>query len=301
VNPKRFLLIPAILLFLYLGLFTWNQRTNLPDKISVEFGLELTGTILKPAVWLWDHVEYFYTRYVDLVGVREENEQLRGERETLRREAAEAAEERAELRRLRALLSLPDMDVWKPVGARVISGRIGPNAALESIIINRGYLSGGAVGTPVATNTGIVGRVLRASADTATVLLLTDPGSRIAVLSQDTRTPGILVGRGTRLTPEMLYAAPNTVRPGEILVTSGLDRAYPKGIPAARVVSVETDSSRFQNVPAEPLIDVKRLEEVLLLERPPADAGVAAPVLQSGPNPPSLPQGKNPVTNRSRN
>jgi len=298
VNSRRLLLISIILLFLYLGLFTWNQRTGLLDALSVNLGLEATGAVLKPVIWLYDQAHGFYTRYIDLVGVRAENEALKAEVERMRGELEILAENQAELRRLRALLSLPDADVWQPVGARVIAGRIGPNAVLESVTISRGYLSGGVPGTPVITNLGVVGRVLRASANTATVLLLTDPGSRIAVLSETTRTPGILTGRSTRLPMEMRFVTRNyTVHPGEILVTSGLDGAYPKGIRVARVLSVApSDFSQFQNILAEPLVDIERLEEILLLERPAklttGDAASMPPVLQNDPPPapPRFPQ-----------
>jgi len=284
VNPRRLFFLPVILLFLFLGLFTWNQRTGRLDALTVNLGLEATGAVLKPGVWLYDQVHGFYARYIDLVGVREENDALKAEVERMRGELGSLAEDQAELRRLRALLSLPDADFGKPVGARVIAGRIGPNAVLESVTISRGYLSGGAPGTPVITNLGVVGRVLRASPNTATVLLLTDPGSRIAVLSQETRTPGILAGRSTRLPMEMRFVTRNyTVRPGEILVTSGLDGIYGKGIPVARVLSVApSDFSQFQNILAEPLVDVERLEEVLLLERPARPAAGDADSAPSG-------------------
>jgi len=280
-----------ILLFLYLGLFTWNQRTGVLDALSVHLGLEATGAVLKPGLWLYDQARGFYTHYIDLVDVRAENDALKADVQRMRGELGVLAENQAELRRLRALLSLPDADVWKPVGARVIAGRIGPNAVLESVTISRGYLSGGAPGTPVITNLGVAGRVLRASANTATVLLLTDPGSRIAVLSQATRTPGVLAGRSTRLPMEMRFVTRNyTVHPGEVLITSGLDGAYPKGIPVARVLSVApSDFSQFQNILAEPLVDIERLEEVLLLERPAklatGDASAMPPVLQNDLSP----------------
>jgi len=287
VNPRRLLFIPVILLFLYLGLFTWNQRTGLLDELSVNFGLEATGAILKPGVWLYDQAHGFYARYIDLVGVREENDALKAEMERMRAEFGTLVENRAELHRLRTLLSLPDAAVLRPIGARVIAGRIGPNAVLESVTISRGYLSGGASGTPVITHLGVVGRVLRASANTATVLLLTDPASRIAVLSQDTRTPGILAGRSARLPMEMDYVTRNyTVHPGAILITSGLDGVYPKGIPVARVLSVApSDFSQFQHILAEPLVDIERLEEVLLLEHPAKSA-----IGDAASSPPGSPQ-----------
>lgn len=249
-------------------MYTWNQRTGFLDTLSTNAGLELVGTVLKPIVSAKNTALDFWERYLDLVGVREENERLKADLIAIQSQLVQAGEDRAELRRLRALLSLPGNRTWRPVGARVVAGRLGPNSALETVMLSRGYLTGGAPGTPIMTSQGLVGRILRASAHNATALLLTDPGSRIAVLSQDTRTPGILTGRGARHALDVRFVARNaTVREGELLVTSGLDGVYPKGLPVARVVSVApSDYSQFMSVLASPLVEVEHLEEVLLLE-----------------------------------
>lgn len=269
MTPRRFILIPVIVLFLYLGTYTWNQRTGFLDNISTQVGLEAVGGVLKPITLVRNTIENFWDKYFDLVGVREENERLKTDIIAIHSQIIQAGEYRAEVERLRKLLSMPLDEQWSTTGARVLAGRMGPNSVLETVTINRGYLAGGLPGTPLATELGLVGRVLRASATTATALLLTDAGSRIAVLSQNTRAPGVLSGRGARHPLEMRFVARNSeVGEGELLVTSGLDGVYPKGIPVARVVSVApSDYSQFMAVLATPLVDVERLEEVLLLER----------------------------------
>ena len=116
---------------------------------------------------------------------------------------------------------------------------MGPNAIQDSITINRGYTSGARPGTPIVTNMGLVGRVLRASPHAATVLLITDPGSRIAVFAQQSRSAGILSGQGLEQPLEVGFVERDApVTAGEILITSGLDGKYPKGIPVATVDSV---------------------------------------------------------------
>ena len=287
MTPRRFILLPVLLLFLYLGVYTWNQRTGSLDTLSTSIGLEFTGAVLKPLVRVHAAARDFWDKYLDLVGVREENERLKADLIAIQSQLIEIGEDRAELQRLRDLLSLPADRAWRPVGARVIAGRMGPNSALETVILSRGYLTGGAPGTPLVTSLGLVGRVLRASAHTSTALLITDPGSRIAVLSQKSRTPGILTGRGSRHPLEVRFVARNSnVADGELLVTSGLDGIYPKGIAVARVVSVApSDYSQFMAVLAVPLVDVEHLEEVLLLEptglpsaqEVPADPGFVGP------------------------
>ena len=270
-------------------MYTWNQRTGFLDSASTQIGLEFSGVLLKPLVVVENTVTEFWDKYLDLVSVREENERLKADLIAIQSQLIQIAEDRAELERLRKLLSLPPDRAWTPVGARVIAGRMGPNAGLETIIISRGYLTGAAPGVPIVTSAGLVGRVLRASGHAATALLLTDPGSRIAVLSQKTRTPGILTGRGSQHPMELRFVGRNAdVQDGELLVTSGLDGVYPKGIAVARVVSVApSDFSQFMQVMAVPLADVEHLEEVLLLDPTgmAAEESVMDPNFTGPPNP----------------
>lgn len=278
---RRLLLLAGVLLILFLGMYSWNQRTRALDDMAAKLGLEITGAVLTPIRSAQDAAENMWARYFDLVAVREENEALRQKVDELEARLLANGEDLAELKRLRALVQLPVDQSWRPLGARVLSGRMGPNAVLDSITISRGYSTGGRPGTPLVTHLGLVGRVLKASAHSSIVLLLTDPSSRIAVFSQESRAPGILMGMGTGQKLEVNFVQRDAkVKPGEIIITSGLDGKYPKGIPVARVLRVApSDYTQFMAIKAEPLVDLQHLEEVLLLEptgapRPP-DLGEA--------------------------
>lgn len=265
---RRLLLLAGILLILFLGMYSWNQRTRVLDDLAAKLGLEITGAVLSPIRSAQDAAENMWDRYFDLVGVREENEALKQKVDELEARLLANGEDLAELKRLRALVQLPVDQSWRPLGARVLSGRMGPNAVLDSITISRGYSTGGRPGTPLVTHLGLVGRVLKASAHSSIVLLLTDPSSRIAVFSQESRAPGILMGMGTGQKLEVNFVQRDAkVKPGEIIITSGLDGKYPKGIPVARVLRVApSDYTQFMAIKAEPLVDLQHLEEVLLLE-----------------------------------
>ena len=249
-------------------MYSWNQRTRFLDDMAAKLGLEITGAVLAPIRSAQDAAENMWARYFDLVAVREENEALRQKVDELEARLLANGEDLAELKRLRALVQLPVDQSWRPLGARVLSGRMGPNAVLDSITISRGYSTGGRPGTPLVTHLGLVGRVLKASAHSSIVLLLTDPSSRIAVFSQESRAPGILMGMGTGQKLEVNFVQRDAkVKPGEIIITSGLDGKYPKGIPVARVLRVApSDYTQFMAIKAEPLVDLQHLEEVLLLE-----------------------------------
>ena len=135
---RRLLLLAGILLILFLGMYSWNQRTRVLDDLAAKLGLEITGAVLTPVRSAQDAAENMWDRYFDLVGVREENEALKQKVDELEARLLANGEDLAELKRLRALVQLPVDQTWRPLGARVLSGRMGPNAVLDSITISRG-------------------------------------------------------------------------------------------------------------------------------------------------------------------
>lgn len=310
MTMRRAIALACFLLVLFLGVYTWNRESHVLDDVSTQVGLEVTGLVLEPLAAvkhffgdIWDH-------YFNLVGVREENIRLQARVKELEATILANGEDLAELKRLRALVDFPVDIRWRPLVARVLAGRIGPNAVLESITISRGYANGARPGVPLVTNLGLVGRVLRSSAHASTVLLITDPGSRVAVFGQETRAPGILKGRGMGQSLEVDFVQRDLpMKNGEVLVTSGLDNKFPKGLPVAVVSDVSpSDYTEFMAVAASPLVDLQHLEEVLLLEKSglelpayeeefvgpplPPESSPAEPVRTAGipaQNPPSAP------------
>lgn len=242
-------------------------------------GLEFTRWILAPGKWVHAQTTSFWNRYLYFVGVQQENDLLRQELDAAKVELSGLRENAAEVERLRRLLSITPPEEWTRQGARVISQRLGPNAALETMLIDKGSASGVTVNTPVLVPDGVVGRVLRLSPSSATVLLVTDPNSHIPVVSQTNRTQGILKGEGPSNELTMQYVPQGVaLEEGEILVTSGLADIFPKGLPVAKVTKLgRSGSSLFQVVQAVPLFRPRQLEEVSLLFRNPGAASAAQP------------------------
>ena len=265
---------------LFLGVYTWNQRTGHWDRICASIGLEFSGGVMRSFSSVESSVTGFWENYVDLRGVKKRNDDLERRVQELEKRLASASEDLAELARLRRMLHLDFPLTWPAAASRVLAQRMGPNAALDTIMLSSGYLSGAAAGTPVVSWQGVVGRVLKAGPGTSVVLLLTDTGSRVSVLTSEGRVQGILAGGGPGHPLELRFVRQNApVRVGELLVTSGVDSVYPKGIPVARVTAVSRggssrSGSSLLEIQAEPLADVLHLEEVFLLQRP---AGGIAP------------------------
>jgi len=254
------------------------------DAVAETTGLEVVGYVLSPFIWIGDKCSTLLDRYIALVSVAEENEQLREELRRTRHESAFNAEDKAELARLRRLLHLEALYQRPGVAARVIARRFGPQSALKTFTVDKGYLDGAVAGTPVVTELGVVGRILRASPHAATVIVLTDPGFRVAVITREGRTPGIVGGAsGTEQKLDVTYVAQTAhISPGDTLITSGMDEIYPKGIPVGIVTKVMPgNETLFLQVQAKPLVDIDYLEEVILLRA----VGDGQPVLALPPLP----------------
>jgi rod shape-determining protein MreC len=269
VNPKKIAIFLVAGLFVYLSLYTWNLRSGHLTRLSTYTGLDSVGMVLRPGKWLGGKGESFIERYIDLVGLKQENEALEADVKALRLENMTLRERAEATSRVEKLLGFPDPPEWKREGARVIAHRVGPTAILETILVDRGKRSGAVADTPVLSTEGVVGRVYRSGLTVATVLLLTDPASRIAVVGRDNRAAGIIYGMGAGEKLVVKYVGfTSTLDPKEVLVTSGMDGVYPKGLPVARVTSVKREEGTlFMDVQAEPLVDIPHLEEVLLLKR----------------------------------
>lgn len=266
---RRLLFLLLIVVFLYLSLYTWNLRYGYLNRLSEITGMEIAGWVLRPGNWVADEVSRAWRRYMHLVGVEQENERLRAAVARMALEMARLREDSARAQRLERYLGFEPPERWERQGARVIAQRLGPTGSLETCLVDKGEGDGVYGDAPVITPDGVVGRVMRVSPSTATVLLIHDPNSRIPVLGRDSRTTGIIMGQGPGQLLSVNYVPLNEpISEGEILVSSGLARVFPKGVPVARVVSVRrSDISLFKTVLAEPLVDVRNLEQVIVLTR----------------------------------
>lgn len=265
---RRIAAIILASLFLYLTLYTWNQRTGHLDSLTGYTGLEFVGLALKPGKWVSSRFSGFWDRYVYLVGVREQLDEARAEVDQLKLEQAELKEKAALAARLETLLSFSPPPAWFKEGARVIAQRLGPAAVLETLVVDKGKAQGVNEDNPVLAPKGLIGRVLKVSPTSSTVLLLTDPNSRIAVRGQKKRFGGILTGQGRGAPLTLRYVNVNAIfEEDELLVTSGLDRIFPKGLPVARVKSVTRAEGSSPVATAELLVDAASLEEAMILRR----------------------------------
>jgi rod shape-determining protein MreC len=213
----------------------------------------------------------FAGRYVDLLHVRAENENLRSENSRLRAELFDAKRAAAESLRYQRVLGLRDAVAAETLVARVIAIDASPYFRVARVQLDRGE---GMVrrGMPIMTPEGVVGRVNRVSGDSSDILLSVDPRSAIDVIIPRTGGRGILKGKpgenGYRAAIEYL-AHGEQAKEGDVVVTSGLG-GFPRDVPVGKVSRVvKSPAGLYQEVEVIPDVDFARLSEVLVVVAPP--------------------------------
>ncbi len=136
----------------------------------------------------------------------------------------------------------------------------------RSIIINRGTRDGIAVGMPVTTDLGLVGRVMRVSANATQVQLINDENSAVSSRLQATRAHGSIIGQASGLLRLTLVDLDEEIRQGDLVITSGLGGNFPADIVVGQVTSVrQFEFELFQEAEVRSLIDFETLEFVLVI------------------------------------
>lgn len=214
-----------------------------------------------------------FSSYVDLRGVHAENVRLQEQVAHLETLLQEKQDRVQEAERLRETLGLREILPLQTVAAEVVARDGLP--FYRVITIDRGAEHGVGVDAPVISPTGVVGRVIKVGPRGAKVQLLLDPQAAIGVLIERTRVGGVAAGRAgfaDETTPdlEMRYVPVLAdVKVGDVVVTSGLDRIYPKGLAVGRVREVGQGTGLFKEVRVEPSARFATLEEVLVVTGPP--------------------------------
>ncbi len=113
----------------------------------------------------------------------------------------------------------------------------------QQIVLNRGSRQGVAVGHVVTGPGGLIGRVVAVSPNTARVLLISDPTSRVGAKVSRTRAMGVVRGQSNnRVVMEFFEKLPD-VKAGDVIVTSSYSRLFPKDIPIGRIESIDLTKS----------------------------------------------------------
>lgn len=209
-------------------------------------------------------VRNVWNSYVNLIDVGMENERLQArvsELEEINLQYQEALVASGHLQRIAAMRG--DFEV-PMLPAQVVGLDI--SLWFRSVVVDRGSNDGVNAGNPIITNNGVAGLVTAASSHAAKVMLLLDRQSAVDGVVQRSRTRGVVHGNGAGKLEFEFVAREGDIRPGDVVITSGLDAVYPKGLRIGSVAEIrERGSDLIQVAILTPAVDFERLEQVFVM------------------------------------
>lgn len=254
----------AIVLHVILISAQVNTTAGIPVIQVVTFGL--FSEVQRGTMTSVDSVRGVWSGYVALRDAQAENEALKNE---LARLQVRLQEERAQAQRaenFRQLLELRERAGVDTVAAEVIAGPA--TIEFRDMTIDKGSADGVQRDMAVISPAGVVGRVILSSARAARVQMLIDLNAAAGAMIERTRAQGLVVGQGSTLRMDYVPGTAD-VKQGDLVVTSGIDKIYPKGFVIGTVEAVERGSGTYHELTIRPSVDFTRLEEVLVVTTPP--------------------------------
>jgi rod shape-determining protein MreC len=201
-----------------------------------------------------------------LFAMKKENARLTSEVERLTLMKERYEEAITENERLQQLLGVREAQPGYVATARIISTK--PDKWSQMMVVNAGSADGVGKDMAVRTTAGLIGKVLHAGRNAATVLLLTDINSSVAVRLQNSRLEGILSGTDSDVCILKYISSDVEVAVGDVVITSGLDELFPSEIPVGVVALVKRDpTSLFQIVQVKLYADPHASDEVMIVQR----------------------------------
>jgi rod shape-determining protein MreC len=264
---RNLIVLVGVLFAQVLGLAVQVRRTtdSEPTRLIRVWAVGTITPLERALVWTQTTSRNIWHNYFYLRGVRAENRSLKAQIERMSLEQVRMSQDADQARRLQALLAFKEQFISETMAAQVIGGS--GSELSRSVYIDKGHNDGIKADMAVITADGVVGKVLHVYRSTSLVLLIDDQTSGVGAILDKTRLQGIL--RGTPSGEVMLekVMSDETVPAGELVLTSGGDGIFPKGLLVGRVTKVSPGSELFLNIRVRPAADLSRLEEVLVVTK----------------------------------
>jgi rod shape-determining protein MreC len=259
-NPIGFVL--ALLFSMFLMFSDYHYRYL--DSVRSGFSL-----IVSPLQYAVDYPVRVFGWVQSLVSAKkaliDENMRLRYRQTILEAELQKLLVIQKENLQLKELLQTSSQANMNAMAAQILA--VDTSNSRQIVVLNKGKREGVYVGQPVLDAKGVMGQIVDVGPLTSTVLLISDSKSAVPVRNNRTGERAILVGRND-MERLFLINLPKTssIHPGDLLVTSGLDRRYPEGYPVGRVEQVSSiPGDDFVKVKVSPVALLNRNRLVLLI------------------------------------
>lgn len=262
---RNLIILVGVLFLQVLGLAMQVKRGNdtQDTRLIRIWAVGALSPFERSLVWLRNGSGNIWHNYFYLRGVRAENRELKQEIEQMRLEQVRLNEDAAQAHRLQNLLAFKEQYISKTVAAQVI-GSSGSDLS-RVVYIDKGENAGIRRDMAVMTADGIVGKVLMVYPTVSQVLLISDQSSGVGAILEKSRLQGVLRGAANGEVMLERVMSDEQVAAGDVVLTSGGDQIFPKGLPVGTVSKVSNGRDLFLNIKIKPAANLSKLEEVLVL------------------------------------
>ena len=233
--------------------------------LSILFFSPVQSAVVKVTEPVKNFVSYLY----EMKNFKEENERLKSELETLKKESRNQEEYKRENTRLKKLLQLTDeLENCETVPAKVVAYE--PGNWFYTVVINKGSKQGIKVSDVVITGSGLIGKVTETGLNWSRVSTVLDSGNAVGIKLTRTGDVGIAEGdaellKKRRFKLDYISKDPSVIS-GDLLETSGLGGIYPPGLSVGTVEEIELDNTgELVKAVVRPAVDFEDLYEVVVV------------------------------------
>ena len=287
-NPDRYSTALARLIFgglvvLLIGLFLlWRIDSPRVERLRIE----IIDRVIPNFAW----ATYPLTEAINIIrsarsyaGIYQQNQELRRELQQMKAWKEAALQQEQENARLQDLNNVRLDPKFVKITGVVLADSGSPFR--QTVLLNIGKRDGIVDGWAAMDGIGLVGRIAGVGERTSRVVLLSDTASRVAVTIESNGQTALLVGDNTSNPLIDFLEDPETVRPGDRVMTSGDGGVFPPGILVGQVTQTQSGRLRVRLA-----ADMRRLEFLLVIRHKPLDtistpaSLVGAPLARPGVN-----------------
>jgi rod shape-determining protein MreC len=293
-SRHRSLFLLALVVLLQVLMLAVQIKRDTQGRLIRVWTVSAVSPVERSGAWGIGKFRDAWRHYFALSDTARQNEELIRENGQLKLEIMQLQSKSAEADRLASLLNFKQKQAKVPmVLARVIGASADANSAV--VYLDQGTHEGIRKNMGVITPEGVVGKVIESYPNTCQVLLLTDRDSGVGAMIANSRIQSPVGGLGEPLLTMKYVGNDDDVAVGSRVVTSGMDRIFPKDLPVGTITEVKPGNP-FKQIRVRPAANLERLEEVLVLltlhpleVQKPAEAGTEAGE-KSAPEQPQVPK-----------
>ncbi len=262
-RSRRDLILLALAFFLHLLLLALQTAKFQQTPLLRSMFMDLSSLFLRVSNGTVFEVKHVWNSYFMLHHAQEENQALKSRLAETQRQLIYYQEKLKETGRVSLLEELQKLLNTPAVTAKII----GADASqwYSSRLLNQGTKAGITIDCAVLSPGGVLGRIVQVSSTTSTVQLITDSESGVGVFLENSRAQGVLRGEGGASGSIDFIRSSESVKPGERVLTSGLDQVYPKGLLAGVVSQVTQSRQLYQPIKVAIAAHPQTAEEVLVI------------------------------------